>query len=70
MFEDVHLAFGEVVPKPGFLQLQDQVVHPHRVIVGHHPALVAKGEDPVQIGALGAHKGAAGFGRFLGKLSV
>ena len=68
MFQDVHPAFGKVVAKPGRLNLEGEIVYPHRVVVGHRAVFVADGEDPVQVGTLGADEGAARFCRFLGEL--
>jgi len=66
VFQDVHPAFDKVVAKPGRLNLQGELVYPHRVVVGHRAVFVADGQDPDQVRTLGADEGATGFCRFLG----
>jgi len=70
VFQDVHPAFGKVVAKPGWRNLQGELVYPHRVVVGHRAVLVADGKDPGQVRTLGADEGATGFCRFLGDFPV
>jgi hypothetical protein len=70
VFQDVHPAFDKVVAKPGRLNLQGELVYPHRVVVGHRAVFVADGKDPDQVRTLGADEGAAGFCRFLGEFPV
>ena len=70
VFKDLYPAFGNVVPKPRLLALQGPVVDPQGVIIGNYPAVLANGEDSIQIGALDPHKGTVRFSRCLGKLPI
>ena len=70
VFQDVHPAFGKVMAKPGRLNLQGELVYPHRVVVGHRAVFVAEGKDPDYVRTLGTDEGATGFCRFLGEFPV
>jgi len=60
VFQDGHPVFGKVMPKPGRLNLQGELVYPHRVVVGHRAVFVADGQDPDQVRTLAPTKALPG----------